>query len=119
MSEEKEKLVSLRQKIEGVDEFLRGEVEACRRSSKIVGIVGIIIVVALAIYFGWLYSEYKGIFRSMEDYLEPTTLASLAQDEFSKQLPELLDTTEEYLLKHSADLIEKGKDQLLKELPTQ
>jgi len=115
MSEEK--LVSLRQKIEGVDEFLRGEVAAWRRGSKVIGIVGVIVVLFIVIYFGWLYATFRGFFGDMEGYLEPRTLASIVQEQVSPQLPIFIETTEKYLLENSADLIEDGKNQLLNELP--
>ncbi|KPJ63156.1 MAG: hypothetical protein AMS15_01545 [Planctomycetes bacterium DG_23] len=114
---EEARLAGLRQKVEGVDEFLRGEVASWRRGSKTVGIVGIIIAIFLAIYFGYLYSRYKSIFADLEGYLEPKTLASEIQEYVRTQLPDVLQTGEEYLMEHSAELIELGKEQLLETLP--
>ncbi len=115
MSEEK--LVSLRQKIEGVDEFLRVEVGAWRRSSKVVGIVGLIVVLFIAIYFGWVYAVLRSFLGAMEGYLEPRTLASTVQEQVSAQLPDLLKAGEDYLLENSTVLIEDSKELILKELP--
>jgi len=113
-----ENLASLRQKIEGVDEFLRGEVRACRRNSKIVGIAGIIVAVIIAIYFGTLYFVYfKGFFKDVEAFLEPDKLVETVLIQVEAWVPDVLEKGEELLLENSADLIEDGKVRLLEELP--
>ena len=113
-----ERLASLREKIEGVDEFLRGEVAACRRNSKIVGIVGIIVAVVIAIYFGVIYFGYfKPFYNDAEGFLEPDKLVGTLAIEVEARIPDILKAGEKLLLENSAALIEDGKSRLLEELP--
>lgn len=103
-------LIDIEKKIDSLSEKLDKEISRKKKTMTVTVIGGIILLVIVFIYFGFI----KGLIKEV---MEPQSIMMVASDKVEKMLPELSKSIEGELRAMAPEVARNSREQLLKAIP--